>query len=1845
LLVKFTNIEKLHFSVYKVSETQKNQFEESNDDSVKFALIHQFKNEQSWDIILPDLGDYQEHSTEAILPPLPGGGYLIVATVPGLKGVYGHTFIQVTDLALVVNFMDNTQRFQVLRRMNGAPVEGAIIRLKSSARYSNQKLYDQTFITDKRGFVMVPKDDEHYGNFDAIVISNGDTAIFSNYYLSRNYVKMEEDQEEEEPVFARPFIFTDRSIYRPGQTVFFKGILSKKQGDKISVVAGEYVEVYLYDPNDEEVALLRLKTNEYGSFSGEFKLPATGLTGEYNISAEEDYEEDSKFYDEEIEDFEWNELYFSVEEYKRPTFELDFDPMNELARLLDSVTVSGDAKAFTGAPISGARVTYKVTRAVRYPGWYYWSNAGRYQNSEAREITFGEGMTNHDGSFEIRFKAIPDEQVDKDEWPVFEYQVTADITDINGETRSATTTVKVGYHTMEISVHAPSIIDRSKRDHMLLVETQNLNGQKIDASGNINIYLLQSSGRIFRERPWPAPDIQSIGEEEFIRLFPHDPYLDNNAPQPSENRTLVYSVAFNTAVGDTVLLPVNDQWQDGEYIVEAESKDTFDQPVLAKAKFDVRSDHDSEVGNNVLVFHHTDKPSYKAGEKVNFTIGSASKDVSVTIDIEKDHKIVETQIVHLSEGAHTLSIPVKRADIGGFAIHYHLVNYNGFRSGTQIINVAEPAEALNIETATFRDKLQPGAEETWSFTIKGSKNSGTDAELLASMYDASLDQFKPHSWSFDPKRTTRYYSNNQNNAYNSFREANFSVYNLPFSSYYDDDQQFDRQDWFGFSISNNKYVNQQYLSRLSVIYFDTIRQESKVTISNDDQRKAGFVYGRIVDSEGELLPGVNVIVKGTNRGTITDINGEYTIQVNAGEELVFSSVGYVNASVEVDKSNIVDAQLYEDVTKLEEIVVVGYGVQKKADLTGSIVVVADEETVIEEIVFDMVLEEELAGKIPGVSVIDSEGQSYSMMIRGTSSLDKNLRPLYVVDGVIMDASQITADDLASMSVLKGANATAIYGTQAANGVILITTKSGQKKLDEELAKIQVRKNLQETAFFFPQLTTDRKGNISFSFTTPEALTRWKLMLLAHTKDLVTASKTLQAVTSKDLMVVPNAPRFLRQGDEVVISTRITNLTSENMEGMIGLQLSDPFTGADLNTQFGNEVRNQSFSILARGNSEVSWRIAVPENIGAVQYKIVAKAGEFSDGEQNVLPVLSNRILVTETLPMQVRTGESKTFILEKLEGNSSSTLKHHLLTLEVTSNPTWYALQALPYLMEFPYECAEQTFARYYANALAMHIVNQNGDIKKVFKEWADGDVLRSSLETNEDLKSMIIQETPWLRDAQNEAEQKKRISQLFDDRIVKESLESAIYKLEQMQLGNGGFPWFAGSARPDRYITQHIVTGLAHLKHLGVDFESFKADYILKNGLKYLDLEMLDDYNNLLSRADEQYSTESAKQEYLKKNHLSPIQIQYLYVQSYFPDSIIAEKTRPAFEFYSEQASVYWQDFDIYMKGMIALAQTRFGNVGVAKDIIKSLKENSITSEEMGTYWKENEESWHWYHAPIETQSLMIEAISEIESYDTTLSEKEKIETIDNLKIWLLKNKQTNRWSTTKSTTEAIYALLLKGSDWLSVQEQVEISIGDQKIEPQNLPEVATGYFKTSWSAEEIEPDMSEVKMIKKNEGVSWGGLYWQYFEDMDKITGAETSLSLSKSVFVVTNSPSGELLKAVNDTTKLHVGDLVRVRIELKVDRSMDYLHMKDMRASGLEPINVLSGYKWQDGLGYYESTRDASTNFFFDHLPKGVFVFEYDLRVNNSGHFSNGITTIQSMYAPEYSSHSQGMKMVVE
>ena len=1585
--------------------------------------------------------------------------------------------------------------FQVINRTNGQPLVGAKVLLNYQENYNSSKI-SKTETTDKNGEISISKTKNRLYNLNIEVQYQNEQAHFNNYYVNTYY-----GNDNEKEIDYNAFLFTDRSIYRPGQIVYFKGILMKTFDGKSEVIANQKVDAILYDANSQEVKTLSLKTNEYGSVAGEFILPSDGLTGQFYIELDAD-------------DFDLHsETYFSVEEYKRPKFETKFNPVTETFKVNDSVTVKGTALAYAGSNITNAKVVYRVHRNVQYPSWYFWRRP--WFNSEPQEITFGEATTNDKGEFEITFKAIPDDSVDKKGLPVFNYEITADVTDINGETRSATTTVNVGYHAMTANIIVDDKIDKSQKDQKMTIDTKNLNGEFVPAKGTIKIYKLQAPSNVLRPRPWSAPDYQVMTKEEFKRLFPNEAYDNEHNPDTWEKGQMAFEQNFDTETSKTLDLGNIKKWDSGQYIIVLESKDKFDQLVKDETKMVLFSDDDKTLADNALFSVTTNKNSFQPNENVVLTFGSSAENMTVTVDVEKDQKVINTYIIPLSNNKKSISIPVTKDDVGGFAVHYSYAVFNSFQAGTETISVPYPTTDLEIETLTFRDKLQPGTDETWSFKIKGPKGDKVSAELLASMYDASLDQFQPHTWNFNPIQKPTYYSFMHRNAGRSFGISGFRVYNkqnyvnFPYQNY-------DQLNWFGLYFDNGRYYKTLIKSSLSTVSSESIEE---VPIASVDQLLSGQAAG----------------------------------------------LNTVTASGLLDKSG-------------------------------------------------------------------------TIILRGRNSLDVDTEVLFIIDGVPVsdkDFRSLNQSDIINISVLKDAEAIALYGSQGANGAVIITTKNSKDALNN----IPIRKNLQETAFFFPQLQTDAEGNVTFSFTTPEALTQWKLQLLAHTKTLESSVKTLQTVTQKELMVIPNAPRFLRQGDNITISTKIANLTDKTLSGQATLILTDAITGKDITQELVRSSAVENFTVDAKGNTDVSWNLTIPNNVDAVQYKVIAKSGEFSDGEQNALPVLTNRMLVTETLPIWIRSNESKSFTLDKLKNVTSTTLSHHKLTLEMTSNPAWYAVQALPYLMEYPYDCNEQTFSRYYANALASHIANSNPRIQEVFNQWKNTDALISNLEKNEELKSILIQETPWLRDAQSETEQKKRIALLFDLNKMTNELASAKRKLENNQMANGAWSWFEGG-KPNRYITQHIITGFGHLKQLNVASTPLSnQEGMIKKAIQYLDAEFVQEYKDL-----KKYN---AKVD-LSKDHLSYMQLHYLYMRSFFPDIEKSKEIKTITDYYQTQIQKYWLSRPLYAKGLMALVSYRAKDTKTAANILKSLKETSITNDELGMYWKENTSSWYWYQAPIETQALMIETFSEI---------NDDVTTVDNLKVWLLKNKQTNQWKTTKATTEAVYALLLQGSDWLSasternrsVTDAVDVLIGNQKIEPSKLEDVkveaGTGYFKTSWNGSEIQPEMATVKLTKKGDGIAWGSLYWQYFEDLDKITTAETPLKLNKKLFLKTNTDKGEVITEITENSQLKVGDLVRVRIELRSDRAMEFIHMKDMRAAGLEPVNVLSQYKWQDGLGYYEATKDASTNFFFDYLPKGVFVFEYDLRVNNAGNMSNGITTIQSMYAPEFTSHSEGVRILVD
>lgn len=784
-----------------------------------------------------------------------------------------------------------------------------------------------------------------------------------------------------------------------------------------------------------------------------------------------------------------------------------------------------------------------------------------------------------------------------------------------------------------------------------------------------------------------------------------------------------------------------------------------------------------------------------------------------------------------------------------------------------------------------------------------------------------------------------------------------------------------------------------------------------------------------------------------------------------------------------------------------------------------------------------------------------------------------------------------------------------------------TPFGGQPVLPEiDLSRVSARKNLNETAFFFPHLVSGSDGVVRIEFTMPEALTEWKFLAFAHDQKLRSGFLTDKVVTAKDLMVQPNPPRFLREKDIIDFVVKITNNSPTRQTGKVRLNFSEARSLKAVDNLLGNTSPEKTFDLAAQESVSISWRLKIPEGTDFLIYKAVASTGRLSDGEEGYLPVLSGKMLVVESLPLPIRGPAQKTFTFKKLlEASKSDTLRHQSLTLQMVSNPAWYAVLALPYLMEYPYECVEQTFNRLYANALAKTIVHSDEKIKRVFEQWANTGTLDSPLEKNQDLKTVILEETPWLRQAQAESQARRNIALLFEENRLNEETERLLQRIGELQLPDGAWSWFPGG-RPNDYITLYITTGFGRLRHLGVDIDVKVA----LRALKRLDNWMEKIYQEIIRKGNK------------NDNHLTNTMAFYLYGRSFFlKDKAFSPGEKEAVDYFLSQAKKYWLSLSSRQsQAHLAIALKRFGDKETASAIMKSIKERAVTDEELGMFWRDTEFSWWWYRAPIETQAMMIEA------FDEVCGDRQAVE---DCKIWLLKQKQTQDWKTTKATADAIYALLLRGTNLLASDVLVEVSLGNEVIKPDKV-EAGTGFYQRTFVRNEVKPAMGRVTVKKPDSGIAWGGLHWQYLEEIGKVSAYEgTPLKLRKTLFVRQYTKKGPVLKPVEGI--LSVGDELVVRLELRVDRDMEYVHLKDQRPSGTEPVDVLSGYRYQDGLAYYQSTRDTATHFFLDYLPKGTYVFEYTTRIQLAGEYQTGLASIKCLYAPEFNSHSESFRLVVK
>ena len=1494
--------------------------------------------------------DYLNVDTTLTIQAPQAGIYFLKAVPDGKKGVSDGTLMNVTALKTIYRPLpDGTLELVVVDAVSGQPVSEAEVTIytEKGGGYSPQ----QTYQADKQGTLKLDFLNSNKYWYNAHTAADNAMPIL-NLWKNDYYYKESKKKEVLQ-------LFTDRSIYRPGQTVYVSGLAYEMEKDSTRVLADKKYTVSLYDANNNETGKVEVRTNGFGSFSGQFVLPSPCLTGYFSLRAAD------------------TSVSFKVEEYKRPTFDVTFEPVKVEYQVGDSIEVVGMAKTFAGAPVQNARVHYNISRSYAW----FWRFMGR---GSARWE--GEAMTDADGKFSVPVHFEIDS--DRRESPLwyYTYNIQADVTDGAGETQQANLSLPLGSTSMVLNMdNLPDNLVKEKKLEIKLT-AMNLSGEPVDTPVTYQVVEMEE---------------QKDGQEKEGR------------------KVLTGTVEANKSFVPEAIYAL----PSGNYRLKLSAKDTQGRECTASKNFLLFSLNDKRPPFVITDWFYQDGLEFDAASPATVYIGSSEKNVYLLYDVFAGNKRLESKRIELSDSVVSFRFPYKKEYGDGILVSMAFVKDGRLYSHNARIMKPAPEKKLQLKWTTFRDKLRPGQQEEWKLTVLYPDGSPAEAEMLATMYDASLDKI-------------------------------YSAHKLDFG------------------------VDFHYVVPL--------------TYWNTSYMRNAYLY---VDFPLKRLRAVPL---------------EYS-------ELIIPSTGRMEAMV------------------------VGYGGSPRATLAGALKIrgrSAANAVMNQEAVTDMVLQEEMVE---------------------TSAQEK----------VEMGSSEELA----------------------------------------ETGDIQIRENFAETAFFYPQLRTNEKGEVSISFVLPESLTRWKFMGLAHTRNVDYGKIEATATASKEFMLQPNMPRFVRVGDKANIAASLMNLSDKGVKGTVRMELFNPETEKVFYSQ------KQKFDVKGGETGHVNFTFEVSDKYAVMACRMVADGDTFSDGEQRYIPVLTDKQWVTETVPLNVNGEGAHTFSLENLFNKHSKTASEQRLTVEFTAHPAWYAVQALPVVANPQNEDALSWATAYYAHSLAACIVKENPRIKQVFDSWkAQGgtkETFMSNLQKNQELKNILLAETPWLAEATNEAEQKQRIATLFDLNTMNSQLAVSVEKLGELQNADGAWSWYKGM-QGSRYVTTQVMEMLVRLNALTHQDADSRMQPMIQKGFEYLGKQAAEEYKSM-KEAEKKGAVGLRPSEQV---------LRYLYICALDGKAPVDEKVN---RYFIDKLSGEGKELTIYGKALGAIILQQAGKVAEARLFMQSLMEYSVVTDEMGRYFDTPKARYSWFSYKIPTEVAAMEAIQRI-TKDT--------KAIDEMKRWLLKQKQTQTWETPIATADAVYALMATGaSDLLANTGGVEITLGKEVI--RTPADDAIGYIKKTVSGDVM--NIKKVSVDKEGTGMGWGAVYAQYLESMDQIGEQGNGLSVSRQLY------KGD--EALNESAPLKVGDKITVRLTVKADRDMDFVQIKDDRAACMEPLQAVSGFRWSNGLGYYQATKDASTQFFIDQMRKGTYVIEYQVYVNRTGEYQTGIATVQSAYAPEFGGHTGGYRVMVE
>ena len=1496
--------------------------------------------------------DYELFDSLLRLAPLPVGAYMIeLESTPGTR--ISRQLLFVSNVRVIVQPMpDRKIRMVAVDAITGQPLKGAHLEVTSNTGYyKDSKTYNLT--TDEQGECVYSRTEKER-----------DCSIFATYGDDKYCPRFSEDSNFSYYAGSSDghsgSVYTDRQMYRPGQTVHAAAILYRRyETINHAVDAGVKVTMELYDANNKVVASKEVVTDDYGTCAADFKLPTSGLAGKYTVKARckhADSKYESTYYES-----------FRVEEYKRPTFEVEIPRVETAYADGDTVDVVGTARTYSGVKVQGAKVKYKVMRRRAF-WWFsyysYWNQMVIGRDSDDKVLAEGETVTGDDGTFTV---GVPIE-VPKTRYPMFyNFVVTADVTDQAGETHAGSVSLPMGNKPLAFSADLP--------DKMLREE-----------GGSVIFTLRNASGN-------------ELTEQVKYR-FDGGNWL-------------------TTSTNEEVDIP---ELKSGRHTLDAVCRgETIQQ------KFTVFSLDDTTPAEETDDWFYLSNSQFpRDGKPVTFQLGASDPDLHIVYAIYAGNKVIDSGYKDMSNALINLKLTYEEEYGNGLLLSYGWVKNGKVHSHQASISRPLPDTRLKLEWETFRDRLTPGQQEEWTLRIVNPDGTPADAQLMATLYDKSLDQLEAHKWSIGaslwlPTPTTHW----------------------------------DYGSWGSLKWSGYLYGDRSYVSSLDFSKFDHDLYPARWLPRrfNRRARLRGLAAGAVMVEEEPMM---------------------------------------LAKSVE-----------YEESASLQEVAV-------KSNTA------------------DMAAVEEEA---------DSE------------------------------------------------------------------------------EKVEVRENLDETAFFMPQLTTDASGHVALRFTLPECLTTWRFMGAAHTKNMFCGMIDGEAVARKEVMVQPNMPRFLRHGDQAVITTRIFNTTDKEINGTACLQLLDPESESVV------YEKKLEVSVKADNTSSASFDIdckQLPSSLSLLIARVSFKAEGFSDGEQHYLPLLPDMEHVIRTLPITQHQPGTLNIDLKSLVPDGVTDPK---LTLEYTNNPAWLMIQALPAIGHPHDDCAICQAASLYANSIGMSIIAQNPHAKEIFEQWEQEDgtekSLMSNLAKNQELKDLVLEETPWVADADREQEQKERLADFFDSGMMNQRIDQALEKIKKLQNRDGSWSWWP-DMRGSWYMTVSISQMLTRLQVLGAvqssDLNS-QISNLQTKAFKFMGNEIIDIVKEM----------KKMEKEGFEMSFPSQTALDWLYICA-VDGRELPRKVQDANDYLLALLKKEIKNQSIYGKAMTAVVFS-VKEPKLAKKYVKSLTEYTVYREDVGRYYDTPRALYSWRDYRIPTQVAAIEALQRLTPEDT--------QTIDEMLRWLLQEKRTQAWDTPLSTIDAIYAFLNGRPQVLQPQAESTFALDGKSFETPKAT-AGLGYIKTELDISSHSSPLTthpSLEIAKTSQGTSWGAVYAQFMQTTTEIESQASGISVTREVM---KKVDDQISNLKSQPSNLKVGDRVTVRITIVADRDYDFVQVIDKRAACLEPVNQKSGYHWGRGSyyeGYYCTPRDCTTNFYYDRLAKGKHVIETEYYVDRPGRYDTGSCNVSCAYSPEF------------